>query len=62
MDRLNKDELENNRIAKQMTITFTQEIGGEDVNSTRSVPLAAYDVERIAAVACDVSLTIFSRD
>lgn len=54
VERLNKDELENNRFAKQLTATFTQEINGEDIASTRVFPLVAYNVERIAKDALEV--------
>ncbi|XP_055551666.1 DNA polymerase eta [Wyeomyia smithii] len=52
-ERLEKDMDENGRVAKQLTVSYAQQIGENDVSSTRSVPLAAYDAERIAADALD---------
>ncbi|XP_058060773.1 DNA polymerase eta [Anopheles bellator] len=48
VERLEKDLDENNRTAKQMTVSYSQQIGEGDVSSTRSVPLAVYETERIA--------------
>lgn len=53
-ERLEKDSLEYNRTAKQMTITFTQQIGPEDISSARSVPLNYYKADAIAREALDV--------
>lgn len=53
-DRLEKDEMENNRKASQMTISYMQEINQVDVSSSRSVPLNLVDVEKLAADALDV--------
>lgn len=47
-DRLEKDMDENSRTARQMTVSYAQQIGDTDVSSTRSVPLASYKADRIA--------------
>ncbi|XP_053669837.1 DNA polymerase eta [Anopheles nili] len=48
MERLEKDLDENNRTAKQLTVSYSQQIENTDVASTRSIPLVVYDKERIA--------------
>ncbi|XP_052865482.1 DNA polymerase eta [Anopheles cruzii] len=53
VERLEKDLDENNRTAKQMTVSYSQQIGEGDVSSTRSVPLAVYETERIASDALE---------
>ncbi|XP_055914188.1 DNA polymerase eta [Eupeodes corollae] len=53
-DRLEKDFDENNRRAKQMVVGYVQEINTEDISSSRSVPLSAYDPESIQKVALEV--------
>ncbi|KAL9694444.1 hypothetical protein quinque_013729 [Culex quinquefasciatus] len=52
-DRLEKDLDENNRTARQMTVSYAQQIGDNDVSSTRSVPLVCYEAERIAKDALE---------
>ncbi|XP_065080903.1 DNA polymerase eta [Ochlerotatus camptorhynchus] len=52
-ERLEKDMDENNRIAKQMTVSYAQQFGQNDVSSTRSVPLVGYNADRIAADALE---------
>ncbi|XP_041766203.1 DNApol-eta [Anopheles merus] len=52
-ERLEKDLDENNRTAKQLTVSYSQQIDNVDVSSTRSIALVAYDAERIAADALD---------
>ncbi|XP_052901398.1 DNA polymerase eta [Anopheles moucheti] len=52
-ERLEKDLDENNRTAKQLTISYSQQIDNVDVSSTRSIPLVAYDKERIAVDALE---------
>lgn len=49
VERLEKDNVENMRTARLMTVTFTQQIGNKEVASTRSVPLAQYNAEKIAS-------------
>lgn len=53
-ERLEKDEIENNRKASQMTVSYMQEINQVDVSSSRSLPLNFVDVEKLAADALDV--------
>uniref|UniRef100_A0A1Q3EY70 DNA polymerase eta n=1 Tax=Culex tarsalis TaxID=7177 RepID=A0A1Q3EY70_CULTA len=52
-DRLEKDLDENNRTARQMTVSYAQQFGDSDVSSTRSVPLASYEADRIAKDALE---------
>uniref|UniRef100_A0A182M3F2 DNA polymerase eta n=1 Tax=Anopheles culicifacies TaxID=139723 RepID=A0A182M3F2_9DIPT len=52
-ERLEKDLDENNRTAKQLTVSYSQQIDNVDVSSTRSIPLVAYDSERIAVDALE---------
>ncbi|ETN64190.1 DNA polymerase eta [Anopheles darlingi] len=53
VERLEKDLDENNRTAKQMTVSYSQQFGDSDVASTRSVPLVLYETERIASDALE---------
>uniref|UniRef100_A0A182RNG5 DNA polymerase eta n=1 Tax=Anopheles funestus TaxID=62324 RepID=A0A182RNG5_ANOFN len=48
-----KDMDENNRTARQLTVSYSQQIDNMDVSSTRSIPLVAYDKERIAVDALE---------
>ncbi|XP_035899540.1 DNA polymerase eta [Anopheles stephensi] len=52
-ERLEKDLDENNRTAKLLTVSYSQQIDNVDVSSTRSIPLVAYDMERIATDALE---------
>uniref|UniRef100_A0A182VR94 DNA polymerase eta n=1 Tax=Anopheles minimus TaxID=112268 RepID=A0A182VR94_9DIPT len=52
-ERLEKDLDENNRTAKQLTVSYCQQLDNVDVSSTRSIPLVAYDKERIAVDALE---------
>lgn len=54
VERLEKDEIENSRVAKQIVVSFTQKFSKEEVASTRCVPLNDIDVETIAQDALDV--------
>lgn len=54
VERLEKDEIENSRVAKQIVVSFTQKINGDEVASTRCIPLNIIDVEPIAQDALDV--------
>ncbi|XP_072393532.1 DNA polymerase eta isoform X2 [Diabrotica undecimpunctata] len=47
-ERLEKDQEENNRKAKQMIVSFAQEINKRDVSSSRTHPLNSYERSRIA--------------
>ncbi|XP_055376904.1 DNA polymerase eta isoform X2 [Condylostylus longicornis] len=53
-DRLDKDIIENNRKAKQMVVSFVQEISSNDVSSSRSGNLNSYDAELIAKSALEI--------
>lgn len=53
-DRLEQDELENNRRPKQMVVSFIQNINNADVSSSRTVNLSTLDVEKIVNDAIDV--------
>lgn len=46
-DRLEKDQEENNRRPQLLTVSFMQTLNGEDVSSSRSVPLNSYEVEKM---------------
>lgn len=52
-DRLEQDELENNRRPKQLVVSFMQTINGNDVSSSRSVNLATIEEEKIVNDALD---------
>lgn len=53
-ERLEKDEIENSRVAKQIVVSFTQQFKDEEVASTRCIPLNSIDVEVMANDALDV--------
>ncbi|XP_001985566.2 DNApol-eta [Drosophila grimshawi] len=53
-DRLEKDFIENNRKAKQMVVQFVQDIGGEEVSSSRSSPLNHCDQDTLARQALEL--------
>ncbi|XP_066251855.1 DNA polymerase eta isoform X2 [Euwallacea similis] len=46
-ERLNKDFEENNRKAKQMIVSFAQDIENTEIHSTKSHPLNSYEQSRI---------------
>lgn len=46
-ERLDQDLQENNRKAKQIVVSFAQEIDKKDVHSSRTQPLNFYDAKRI---------------
>lgn len=57
IERLEKDETEYNRKPKQLVVSFMQTINGNDVSSSRSVPILnsnGFDEEKIANEALDV--------
>lgn len=54
VDRLEQDEMENNRRPKQMVVTFVQTINNVDVSSSRTVNLTTLDEEKIVGDAVDV--------
>lgn len=53
-ERLEQDELENNRRPKQMVVSYIQSINNVDVSSSRTVNLTAFDEEKIVSDAIDV--------
>lgn len=53
-ERLEKDLKENNRRAKQMVVSFTQEANDRDLSSSRTHPLQSYEQGKIARSALDV--------
>lgn len=61
-ERIEQDEMEYNRRAKQMVVSFMQEINNEDISSSRSIPLISQSIDKIAGDALDVikkNTTIF---
>lgn len=56
-DRMEKDMLENNRRAKQMVLSFVQEFDGEEISSSRSVPLKGYDQDTLTKSSLEVLQT-----
>lgn len=53
-ERLQRDFEENNRKAKQIVVSFMQELNKQDVTSSRTNPLSSYDAKRIAQIALEV--------
>lgn len=53
-ERLQKDQIENNRKATQITVSYVQTINQIDVSSSRSVYLNINDAEILAADVLDV--------
>lgn len=53
-DRLEQDEIENNRKPKQMVVSFMQTINNVDVSSSRTVTISSLDEEKIVNDAIDV--------
>lgn len=53
-ERLEQDELENNRRPKQLVVSYMQTINNNDVSSSRSLNLTAIDEEKIVNDALDV--------
>lgn len=47
VERIQQDELENNRRAKQMVVSFTQTINNSDVASSRAMNITAVDEEKM---------------
>lgn len=54
VERMQQDELENNRRGKQMVVSFTQTIKNVDVASSRAMNITAVDEEKIANDAINV--------
>ncbi|RZC39991.1 DNA polymerase eta [Asbolus verrucosus] len=53
-ERLEKDMKENNRKAKQIVVSFTQEMNRKEISSSRTHPLTSYESKKIAQYAFDV--------
>lgn len=53
-ERLEQDELENNRRPKQLVVSYMQAINNNDVSSSRSLNLTTIDEEKIVNDALDV--------
>lgn len=53
-ERLEQDELENNRRPKQLVVSYMQTINNNDVSSSRSLSLTAFDEEKMVNDALDV--------
>ncbi|KAL3275973.1 hypothetical protein HHI36_020704 [Cryptolaemus montrouzieri] len=53
-ERLEKDQEENSRKAKMITISFTQEINKNDVSNSKTCRLKSYDAKKIAEDALQV--------
>lgn len=53
-ERLEQDELENNRRPKQLVVSYLQTINNNDVSSSRSLSLTAFDEEKMVNDALDV--------
>lgn len=54
IERLEQDELENNRRPKQMVVSYVQSINEKDISSSRTVNITSIDVEKVVADALDV--------
>lgn len=53
-ERLEQDEMENNRRPKQMVVSFVQSINNADVSSSRTMNLTTLDTDKIVNDALDV--------
>lgn len=53
-ERLQQDEYENNRKARQIVVSFAQQINKKDVSSSRTIQLGSYEVKRIFEEVFDV--------
>lgn len=53
-ERLEKDEIENNRRPKQITVSYLQTIRGDDISSSRTVNLNDFNPESLSKEALDV--------
>ncbi|TDG44476.1 hypothetical protein AWZ03_009113 [Drosophila navojoa] len=56
-DRLEKDFIENNRKAKQMVVQYVQDIDGQEVASSRSMPLNQCDQETLVKQSLELIKT-----
>lgn len=53
-ERLEQDEIENNRRPKQMVVSFVQTINNADISGSRTVNLVSFDEDRLVKDAMDV--------
>lgn len=53
-DRLEQELVENNRRAKQITVSFAQEIDGTTISSSKTFPLSCYKQEKIFRDVFDI--------
>lgn len=53
-ERLEKDEIENNRRPKQITVSYLQTIRGDDISSSRTVNLTDFNSENLAKEALEI--------
>lgn len=53
-ERLEKDEIENNRRPKQITVSYLQTIRGDDVSSSRTVNLNVFNQENLRKESLDI--------
>lgn len=54
VERLEQDQMENNRKARQIIISFAQQINKKDVSSSRTTTLSSYDTNKIFEDAFEV--------
>lgn len=53
-ERLEKDEMENNRRPKQITVSYLQTIRGDDISSSRTVNLNDFNPENLSKEALEI--------
>lgn len=53
-ERLEKDEIENNRRPKQITVSYLQTIRGDDISSSRTINLVDFNQENLSKEAMEV--------
>lgn len=53
-ERLQQDEFENNRKARQIVVSFAQQINKKDVSSSRTTQLSSYEAKKIFEEVFDV--------
>lgn len=53
-ERLESDRIENNRRAKQIIVSFSQEINKKDIASSRTMPISSYECKKITEDAFEV--------
>lgn len=53
-ERLEKDEIENNRRPKQITVSYLQTLGADDISSSRTVNLIDFSPENLSKEALEI--------